>query len=114
MTEIYGTWANEKVCPICGKDFIVTSESWAYKIRAGSSFRYFCSYHCFREQERRNEEKRKNRKKLDRDTMCGKGDDIKSMLLEGVRPVEICRKLSVAHGTISYYKSKLRAEGYAI
>ena len=114
MTEIYGTWANEKKCSICGKEFIALSENWAYKMRNGSTFRYFCSWHCFREEERRREQKRKNRPPVDRETMCGKGDEIKALLLDGMRPVDICRKLSVAHGTISYYKTQLRKEGFAI
>ena len=46
---------HSKVCPVCGKTFVVSPYGWAYKIRPKHSNRYtyLCSYSCLnRERER--------------------------------------------------------------
>lgn len=114
MSCIYGTWVNEKTCPVCGKTFIVHSENWAYKFRTGNHFTHVCSWHCYRVQERINEQKRRSRKPINRAILCGKGEEIKSLLTAGIRPTEICRRLEVSYATINYWKSKMKAEEEAV
>lgn len=44
-----------KVCPVCGKTFVVSPYGWAYKIKPKkrNNYTYFCSYSCLnRERER--------------------------------------------------------------
>lgn len=47
-----------KRCPVCKKKFeIVWCEMWAYKTQryGGGGYKYYCSWHCLREDERRHE-----------------------------------------------------------
>ena len=42
---------NVKVCPVCGKEFIVHDvHEWAYKRTINNNLRYFCSYGCKQKQ----------------------------------------------------------------
>ena len=55
---------HSKVCPVCGKTFVVSPYGWAYKIKPKkrNNYTYFCSYSCLnRELERmkRGEQRRK-------------------------------------------------------
>ena len=45
---------HSKVCPVCGKSFVVSPYGWAYKIKKKrNNYTYFCSYSCLnRERER--------------------------------------------------------------
>ena len=45
---------HSKVCPVCGKTFVVSPCGWAYKIKKKrKNYTYFCSYSCLnRERER--------------------------------------------------------------
>ena len=46
---------HSKVCPVCGKTFVVSPYGWAYKIKPKKRniYTYFCSYSCLnRELER--------------------------------------------------------------
>lgn len=46
---------HSKVCPVCGKTFVVSPYGWAYKIKPKkrNNYTYFCSYSCLnRELER--------------------------------------------------------------
>jgi len=96
---------NDKVCPVCGKQFWAPSEEWAYKRRKTKtgSFYYFCSWKHLREYEQKTERPRKVST-----SATGQGDEIMRMVREGYKNVEICRELGVASGTVSYYKGKLK------
>ena len=38
---------HSKVCPVCGKTFVVSPYGWAYKIKKKqNNYTYFCSYSC--------------------------------------------------------------------
>lgn len=57
-------WANEKTCPVCGKDFIMShADLWTYKIDS----RYYCSWTCYRKAQKMKKaaKKRRERKKDD-------------------------------------------------
>ncbi len=44
-------------CAECGKRYIkYDSGRWAYKIFCGNKVRYYCSYHCMRQVQKRKEE----------------------------------------------------------
>lgn len=46
---------HSKLCPVCGKTFVVSPYGWAYKIKPKkrNNYTYFCSYSCLnRERER--------------------------------------------------------------
>ena len=48
--------AVKRKCPICHKDFYVLwCDQWAYKTQryGGGGYRYYCSWHCLREDEHR-------------------------------------------------------------
>lgn len=50
MSDI-NEYIKEKVCPICGKIFIVYNPRWLYKIKyknKGQKTKYLCSYTCWR------------------------------------------------------------------
>ena len=111
VTEYYGTWANEKTCPICGKEFPVSTEEWAYKERYKNKFRYFCSWKCFRKNEQMAAEKKANRKPVPHKSAVGKADDIKSRLISGMRATDICRELNVCNASVNYWKKRLQAAG---
>jgi hypothetical protein len=54
-----------RVCPICKCQFCVPTCEWVYKVvrqhrKDKPSIIYYCSWTCFREQERRKEVKRYN------------------------------------------------------
>lgn len=46
-----------KKCPECGKRFLVTTRDWIYKIDG----KYFCSWTCFRQRQKKQEEQKKRR-----------------------------------------------------
>lgn len=45
-----GSDFNEKVCPVCGKKFLVLSKDWVYKLyyrkNSTTRYKYVCSYSC--------------------------------------------------------------------
>ena len=43
---------HDKICPICGKSFVITTSEWIYKRDNGKKLTYFCSWKCMREDER--------------------------------------------------------------
>lgn len=64
--EMPGLPYNEKICPICGKDFVCVYESsWAYKMQHYNTKYVLCSWKCLQEQRRKIEGKgtRRGRKK---------------------------------------------------
>ena len=38
----------ERVCPICGKVYHMTSEEWVYKAYVNGHLKKVCSWHCMR------------------------------------------------------------------
>ena len=42
----------ERVCPICGKVFHMTSEEWVYKAYVNGHLKKVCSWHCMRGRKR--------------------------------------------------------------
>ncbi len=63
-SEYSGQW-QEKVCPICGKGFLITDvKTWAYKDTGRKGNKFYCSYHCKLRREKRtaNERLRELRK----------------------------------------------------
>lgn len=56
----------EQACPVCGKEFCVTSPSWAYKkYDSDGNVVHFCSWKCLRKDEAESEKKRRKRKAVD-------------------------------------------------
>lgn len=101
--HIYGTWANEKVCPICEKTFVVSPE-WAYKMGP----RWFCSWHCLRENERRIIAKNVARKKPHPENINrGHGPEIMAMLSKGYGSTDIKKALGVDYSMITYYRHRM-------
>ena len=42
-------------CPVCGKEFILGGEDWAYKkSRKNAGYIYMCSWRCYRKYETQN------------------------------------------------------------
>lgn len=50
VTQLGMNYRKEKVCPICGKTFIPTTD-WAFRVSKGSSV-YYCSHACSRKAEK--------------------------------------------------------------
>ena len=111
VTELYGTWQNEKTCPVCGKTFVISTEEWAYKERKDNKFRFFCSWKCFRKNELIQDEKKARRKPVSYQSAVGKADDIKECLIAGMRSTDICKKLGVCNASVNYWKKRLEAAG---
>ena len=42
----------ERVCPICGKVYHMTSEEWVYKAYVNGHMKKVCSWHCMRGRKR--------------------------------------------------------------
>lgn len=64
MSDIKGnSLISRRICPVCHKEFYITSwqQDWVYRI--SNSGKPVCSYHCLQEYRRNIEEKRKRRKK---------------------------------------------------
>ena len=45
------------ICPECGKHFIIPPEN-VYKIFTGTVVKHYCSYSCFRKEQKRREPKK--------------------------------------------------------
>lgn len=58
---------HSKVCPVCGKAFVVSPYGWAYKVKPKkrNNYTYFCSYSCLnRELERIKRGERRHKEHL--------------------------------------------------
>lgn len=54
--------STQRKCPICKKDFhVIWCDLWAYKTQkyGGGGYKYYCSWHCMREDERRHEKQKR-------------------------------------------------------
>ena len=91
-------------CPICGREFYPPDvEEWAYRTRQYSgAVRLYCSWHCLREEQRRNEKKKKPRPKV--------AGEIFQLLREGFRMFEIAEKLTVTIDTVKYWRERYMDE----
>lgn len=49
--------ADTKICPECKKEFAWFGEQWVYRDRKGEKRRWFCSYKCWRAEDKRKEHK---------------------------------------------------------
>lgn len=56
---------NSRICPVCKKEFYTINDSWGYKKKWRDTTTYFCSWHCLRDQEKKDEAKKKNKKSED-------------------------------------------------
>jgi hypothetical protein len=54
-------YIREGKCPICGKNFVIPPNT-VYRIKIGNSIKTYCSYTCFRVEQKRQESKRQKRK----------------------------------------------------
>lgn len=53
------TFGMEKKCPICGKEFLVTTHKWTYKLPGKRNTPiYYCTYTCFRIAQKKEDERR--------------------------------------------------------
>jgi len=88
------TFANqEKVCPICGKEFIARDE-WVYK-RNG---RFYCSWHCYRDTSKKKTDRAEQRERI-----C-------QAIKDGLTNSEIMKLLGEHSATIEYWRRKLKEE----
>ena len=62
VTQSYDLILNEITCPICGKTKLLPygtdMVNYVYKKKINGKSQYLCSYHCFREAEKKEEERR--------------------------------------------------------
>lgn len=62
VTQSYDLILNEITCPICGKTKLLPygtdMKEYVYKLTIKNKLHYYCSYHCFREAQKKEEERR--------------------------------------------------------
>ena len=65
---------NEIDCPVCGKTKILAygtdMKGYVYKLSIKGRWQYFCSYHCFREAQKIEEERRAKQRAASRKKMA--------------------------------------------
>lgn len=94
----------EKHCPICGKEFFICTEEWAFKRQKkknGHPF-YMCSYTCVRKWDAENEEKIKPGK-----PRCEQVNEIFDLLRRGWKPRSIANATGVSVSTVNYYRDRM-------
>lgn len=87
---------HSKVCPVCGKTFVVSPYGWAYKIKPKkrNNYTYFCSYSCLN-RERERERERMERGGLKRHVEYLRG--LQRILFERELSVKAAAKLCGMH-----------------
>ena len=87
----------EKKCAICGKKFCVRPE-YRYTRGVEKAQKYFCSWHCMREYDKKwvHGGRKPNKAK----------DDILRLLNEGVEPKDIAEQLKIKLTMVYYYKDQ--------
>ena len=95
----------EKKCAVCGKD-MYAGEEWAYKRRDGKGKpKWFCSYKCMREYDKKNEPKQTRPAGLlaDLEAAAPKEPTSRAVLAKA-----LAKEIKAGHSVIAY----LTAEGY--
>ena len=83
---------HSKVCPVCGKTFVVSPYGWAYKIKKKrKNYTYFCSYSCLNRERERMERGGRRRKEYLR--------GLQQILFERELTVKAAAKLCDMHWT---------------
>ena len=57
-----GETIKERICPVCGKSFIVPVEN-TYKLTIKQTITHYCRYNCYRKAQREQEEKKVRKKR---------------------------------------------------
>ena len=103
---------HERTCVQCGEEFEAKDE-YVYKLLSGrpqghAAYHWFCSWHCI--QAWRSEHGERERKPRKRQTKRAAEIEplVLKMLSEGVRGVEIARRLDISQGWVSKIKIKER------
>ena len=97
-------WPYERVCPMCGKRFCMTSaEDWQYAITREKRM-FYCSWTCKRKAEQQEEqakvdEEMKNDQRRQREML-------KKMAESGASNAKICQALGVTKQVANYYIRK--------
>lgn len=102
-------WADmARNCPVCGKEFFVTSQDWVYKRttgkkNAGRVLVWFCSYGCMRKYEKGEAELHGRGRRL---KAPSKAERVCEMLDKGLNMAEISRLTGISVGTVNYYRDR--------
>ena len=92
----------ERNCPICGKEFFINGEEWAYKRRdtpRGKQI-WFCSWGCMRKYEKGEQGLKGRGARLNRrDRIC-------QMLDDGLNDREIAQLLGITPTAVAYNRLK--------
>ena len=97
MTMRVAYQGRERLCPICGRTYILY-EDWAYKKHKGTSEMLFCSWKCLRKYE--NEEL----------TPFERRENIKQAIRDGLTNAEISKLFGEYSRKIDYWRKKLKEE----
>lgn len=99
----------EKHCPMCGKEFYICTEEWAFKrkLKENGNPIYMCSWKCARAWDAQHERKKPGKQR------CAQVDEIFRLLELGEYPSEIARATGVSVSTVHYYKDRWMKEGVA-
>ena len=102
-----GIDVQERRCPVCGKEFVPTSQ-WVYRDRVA----WFCSYGCKRQAELRKEKLLNGKRRMQRRLTPKEVDRVLSLIRKGVAIQEIMVDAGVTESAVRYYIKKMaRAEG---
>lgn len=90
----------ERKCPVCGKEFILRNDEWAFKRVNGNRTKYFCSWHCLQAfvQE--------HPKKVAVETR----DKIIELIRKGLPTSEIVRTLGVEKSKVKYWQARVEKD----
>lgn len=103
---------HERECSECGKTFDAKDE-YAYKILNGrpqghAVYHWFCSWHCLQAWRAENDERKRKPKKKQTKRAAEIEPLVLMMLSDGIRGVEIARRLDISESWVSKIKIKER------
>ena len=109
-------WPFEKKCQICGKVFyILDGDMWTYKRTEGGCRVWFCSYSCFRKDQKTHEPEKKRKPEPELKKFEGfsrlrpwqKEILIRNMMRDGMDLDDIRDVTGASYQHVSYYMRKI-------
>jgi len=97
VTDTGNLFGTECKCAICGKEFI-KYPTWVYKAGVGYGIKFFCSWGCLRQFEK---------KKIGR---RDREDKIRQAVADGLTISEIANLMSMDRRSVTYWVEKIAKE----
>ena len=104
-------WPYERVCPVCGRTFVVPSlEAWCYRKRKTDFWVYFCRYNCLRKAEAEGLRITATKEPRKYERAPGRRDAIRRLILKGKNNLEIAKDTGASRQTVAYYRRRMQYE----